>query len=157
MQVHKNRIDKKIFLLTIFLLALTTIASSQVSSVEFGKNRVQYKKFTWQYYQTKNFNAYFNQNGQELAKYVAQVAEEELPAMEKFVEFSLQRRANIIIYNSFGDLKQSNIGIGIDWQSTGGTTKLVNNKMIVYFNSNHADLRRQIRECIAKVLTENLL
>ena len=29
--------------------------------------------------------------------------------------------------------------------------------MIVYFNSDHADLRRQIREGIAKVLTENLL
>ncbi|KAA9042283.1 hypothetical protein FW778_06875 [Ginsengibacter hankyongi] len=145
------------FLLLSLFFFLGLIVNAQVSSVQFGKNRVQYKKFKWQYYQTKNFNSYFNQNGQELAKYVAQVAEEELPAMEKFVEFSLQRRANIIIYNSFGDLQQSNIGIGIDWQSTGGVTKLVNNKMIVYFNSNHADLRRQIREGIAKVLTENLL
>ena len=125
--------------------------------MEFGKNRVQYKKFKWQYYQTTNFNAYFNQKGQEIAKYVAQVAEEELPGIEKFVEYSLQRRANIIIYNSFNDLQQSNIGIGIDWQSPGGLTKLVNNKMIVYYNSNHADLRRQIREGIAKVLTQNVL
>jgi len=157
MQDHKNQFDKKIFLLLSFFFLIGLIANAQVSSVQFGKNRVQYKKFTWQYYQTKNFNSYFNQNGQELAKYIAQVAEEELPAMEKFVEYSLQRRANIIIYNSFGDLQQSNIGIGIDWQSTGGTTKLVNNKMIVYYNSNHADLRKQIREGIAKVLTENLL
>jgi hypothetical protein len=157
MQDHKNQFDKKIFLLLSFFFVIGLMANAQVSSVQFGKNRVQYKKFTWQYYQTKNFNSYFNQNGQELAKYIAQVAEEELPAMEKFVEYSLQRRANIIIYNSFGDLQQSNIGIGIDWQSTGGTTKLVNNKMIVYYNSNHADLHKQIREGIAKVLTENLL
>jgi len=157
MQDHKKQFDKKIFLLLSFFFLIGLIANAQVSSVQFGKNRVQYKKFTWQYYQTKNFNSYFNQNGQELAKYIAQLAEEELPAMEKFVEYSLQRRANIIIYNSFGDLQQSNIGIGIDWQSTGGTTKLVNNKMIVYYNSNHADLRKQIREGIAKVLTENLL
>ncbi len=54
-------------------------------------------------------------------------------------------------------MQQSNIGLGIDWQSSGGVTKLVNNKMIVYYNSNHADLRRQIRQGIAKVLTENLL
>ncbi len=157
MQDHKNQFDKKIFLLLSFFFFLASMANAQVSSVQFGKNRVQYKKFKWQYYQTRNFNSYFNQDGQELAKYVAQVAEEELPAMEKFVEYSLQRRANIIIYNSFGDLQQSNIGLGIDWQNTGGTTKLVNNKMVVYFNSNHADLRRQIREGIAKVLTENLL
>jgi hypothetical protein len=157
MQDHKKHIDKKIFLLFTFFFMLGLVVNAQVSSVEFGKNRVQYKKFTWQYYQSKNFNVYFNQHGQEIAKYVAQVAEEELPGMEKFVEYSLQRRANIIIYNSFNDLQQSNIGIGIDWQNAGGLTKLVNNKMIVYYNSNHADLRRQIREGIAKVLTQNLL
>ena len=157
MQVHKKRIDKKIFLLTALFFALGFIANAQVSSVEFGKNRLQFKKFKWQYYQTTNFNAYFNQNGQEIAKYIAQVAEEELPLVEKFVEYSLQRRANIVVYNTFNDMQQSNIGLGTDWQSPGGVTKLVNNKMIVYYNSNHADLRRQIREGIAKVLTQNIL
>lgn len=141
----------------VFFSAIATIASAQVSSVEFGKNRVQYKKFKWQYYQTNNFNSYFNQNGQELAKYVAQIAEEELPGIERFVEYSLQRRANIIVYNTFNDMQQSNIGIGIDWQAAGGITKLVNNKMIVYYTSNHADLRRQVREGIANVLTQNIL
>ncbi len=157
MQDHKNQMRKKIFLLITFFLCCGLISNSQVSSVEFGKNRVQFKKFNWQYYQTKNFNTYFSQNGQEIAKYVLQVAEEELPGMEKFVEYSLQRRANIVIYNSFNDLQQSNIGLGIDWQSTGGLTKLVNNKMIVNYNSNHADLRRQIREGIAHILTQNIL
>jgi hypothetical protein len=111
----------------------------------------------WQYYQTQNFNAYFYKDGQSIAKYIIQIAEEELPGIEKFVEYSLQRRANIVIYNTFNDMQQSNIGLGIDWQSAGGTTKLVNNKMIVYYNSDHADLRRQIREGIAKILTENIL
>ncbi len=157
MQDHKKHTDKKIFLFLSFFISLGIIANAQVSSVEFGKNRVQYKKFTWQYYQTQNFNSYFNQNGQEIAKYVAQIAEEELAGIEKFVEYSLQRRANIVIYNSFNDLQQSNIGLGTDWQSAGGLTKLVNNKMIVYYNSNHKDLHRQIREGIAKVLVQNLL
>src|SRR5258708_39544237 len=124
------------FILSIILLAFQ-FSHAQVNSVTFGKNRVQYKKFKWQYYQTKNFNTYFNQNGQELAKFVAQVAEKELPGIESFTEYSLQRRANIIVYNEFADLQQSNIGIGIDWQTTGGGTKLVNNKMVVYFNGDH--------------------
>ncbi|MEO5650380.1 MAG: hypothetical protein ABIR03_10725 [Ginsengibacter sp.] len=157
MQDHKIKIDKKIFLLISFLFAFGGMINAQVSSVEFGKNRVQFKKFKWEYYQTANFNAYYNQNGKELAKYVMQIAEEELPGIEKFVEYSLQRRANLVIYNTFNDMQQSNIGIGIDWQYAGGTTKLMNNKMIVYFNSNHADLRRQVREGIAKVLTQNML
>ncbi|MEO6836966.1 MAG: hypothetical protein ABI261_03235 [Ginsengibacter sp.] len=157
MQDHKKPMYKKIILSALFLFVLIGFASAQVSSVEFGKSRLQFKKFKWQYYQTRNFNSYFNQDGQELAKYIAQVAEEELPGIEKFVDFSLQRRANIIIYNSFDDMKQSNIGLGMDWQNAGGVTKLVNNKMIVYFNGNHADLRRQIREGIASVLVQNIL
>jgi hypothetical protein len=133
------------------------ISVAQVNAVEFGKNRVQYKKFKWQYYQTKNFNTYFNQNGQELAKFVLQVAEEELPGIETFTEYSLQRRANIVVYNEFADLQQSNIGLNADWQSTSGGTKLVNNKMVVYFNGDHANLRKQIKEGIARILTDNVL
>ena len=94
------RYPKKYFLLLFFFLfafcLLNFSSSAQVNAVEFGKNRVQYKKFKWQYYQTKNFNVYFNQNGQELAKYIAQSAEKELPSIESAAEYSLQRRANIV-------------------------------------------------------------
>jgi hypothetical protein len=144
-----------VYLLAFFLLPFALHA--QVNAVEFGKNRVQYKKFKWQYYQTKNFNVYFNQGGQELAKFVAQSAEKELPQIEKAAEYSLQRRANIVLYNSYADFDQTNIGLGIDWQNTSGATKLVNNKMVVYFDADHAKLRLQIRTGIAQVLTDNVL
>ena len=130
---------------------------AQVNTVEFGKNRVQYKKFNWKYYQTDNFNTYFAQDGLEIGKYVAQVAEKELSGLEEFVEYGLQRRANIAVYNSFDEMQQSNIGLGIDWQNTGGVTKLVNNKMLIYFDGNHENLRRQIRQGIAGVLVQNIL
>ncbi|MDZ4808408.1 MAG: hypothetical protein SGI96_09055 [Bacteroidota bacterium] len=137
------------------LLSMETAA--QVNTVEFGKNRVQYQKFNWKYYETENFNSYFSQDGLGLGKYVAQVAELELPSIEEFVEFGLQRRINIVIYNNYDEMQQSNIGLGIDWQNTGGVTKLVNNKMILYFDGNHDNLRRQIRQGIAKVLVDNVL
>jgi hypothetical protein len=141
--------------LLLFLISQSGFA--QVNAVEFGKNRVQYKKFTWRYYQTKNFNSYFSQGGLALGKQAAQIAEKELPELEEFVEYGLQRRANIVVYNNFADLQQSNIGIGIDWQNTGGVTKLVNNKAVVYFDGNLNNLRRQIREGIARILVDNLL
>lgn len=139
------------FLMTPFL------ALAQVNAVEFGKNRVQHKKFVWKYYQSPNFNTYATQGGLELAKFASQVAEEELRSIENFVEYSLQRRANIVVYNNYNDYKSSNIGLGIDWQNSGGITKLVNNKIITYFDGNHANLKRQIREGIARVLTDNML
>lgn len=139
------------------LVLFSSLANAQVNAVEFGKNRVQYQKFKWQYYQTENFNSYFSQDGLELGKYVSQVAEKELPGLEEFIEYGLQRRANIAVYNNFDEMYQSNIGLGIDWQQTGGVTKLVNNKMLVYFDGNHENLRRQIRQGIAGILVQNVL
>jgi hypothetical protein len=139
------------------MLFIFSTSHAQVNSVEFGKNRVQYQKFNWQYYQTENFNSYFSQDGMELGKYVAQIAENELPDLETFIEYGLQRRANIVVYNNFNEMQQSNIGIGIDWQTTGGVTKLVNNKMLVYFDANRNNLRRQVRQGIAQVLVQNML
>lgn len=148
----------KISSLLACLLLLTWMgADAQVSAVEFGKNRVQYQKFKWKYYQTENFNTYFSQDGLGLGKYVAQIAETELPGIEEFVEYGLQRRINIVVYNNFDEMQQSNIGLGIDWQNTGGVTRLVNNKMLVYFDGNHENLLRQIRQGLAKVLVENVL
>src|SRR5688572_13136180 len=147
--------EYRLILLTAVFFSLKT--NARVNTVEFGKNRVQYQKFSWKFYQTDNFNTYFSQDGLALGKYVAQVAEEELPAIEEFVEYGLQRRANIVVYNNFDEFRQSNIGLGIDWQNTGGVTKLVNNKIVLYFDGNHENLKRQIRQGIAKVLVDNVL
>lgn len=146
-----------LFPLACTLFLLTTNTFSQVNTVEFGKNRVQYRKFKWEYFQTENFNAYFYEHGENIAKYITQIAEQELPSLEQFLEYGLQRRANIAVYNNFDELRQSNIGLSLDWQTTGGITKLVNNKMIVYFDGNHEHLRRQIRQGIARILLDNIL
>lgn len=151
----KNISQRIILLLSFSFFALYNHA--QVNTVEFGKNRLQYKKFKWKFYQSENFNTYVAQGGTELGKFVAQVAEEELPELEAFIEYSLQRKGDIVVYSSYEDYKQSNIGLGNDWQQTGGLTKLVNNKIVVYYDGNHAHLKQQIREGIAKVLTDNIL
>lgn len=152
-----TRTSRLFFFIIALVLTAQSVQSQIVNNVEFGRNRLQFKKFKWNYYQSRNFNVYYNQNGEALAKYILQVAEEELPGIENFTEYSLQRRANIVVYNEFADMQQSNIGLGIDWQNTGGATKLVNNKMVVYFNGNHAHLRKQIRQGIARIITDNIL
>lgn len=152
-----NKLSCRVALAVLIVVVTSLQINAQVNAVEFGKNRVQYQKFHWKYYQTDNFNTYFSQNGLEVGKYVAQVAEKELPQLEEFIEYGLQRRANVVVYNNFEQLQQSNIGLGIDWQGSGGITKLVNNKMVVYYNSDRNNLRHQVRLGIAQVLVQNLL
>jgi hypothetical protein len=157
MQFHQFRLKSQHFFGFLVLLFCAGSLKAQVNTVEFGKNRLQFKNFKWQYYQTQNFNTYFSQGGQDLAKYVLQVAEKELPGLEKFVEYGLQRRANLVLYNTYNDMEQSNIGLNMDWQTTGGITKLVNNKMVLYYTDDHNALRIQIREGIARILVENMV
>jgi hypothetical protein len=160
-----------------FCSTLLFCAKAQINTVEYGRSKVQYKKFKWKYFQTKNFNIYYtdktkflesdnnndvnkttrSDNNELIAKYVAQIAEANLPEIENNAESGLQRRANIVLYNSYNDYKQSNIGQGVDWQIPGGTTKLVNNKAAVYFNSDHDNLKFQVREAIARILVDNIL
>ncbi len=140
-----------------FFSIIAFSAEAQVSSVEFGKNRIQYKKYNWRFYQTPNFNVHFNEGGLELAKFVLQIAEEELGQIESFTENGLQRRANIIVYNTYDDLQATNVGLVNNVPDVGGLTRLVNNKMLVYFNANHDDLRTQVREGIARILLDNQL
>jgi hypothetical protein len=147
----------RIIITSIFFLFFSQISIAQVNAVTFGKNRVQFKKFKWQYYHSENFNVYFYQNGQELAKYALQLAEKELKDIETASESSLQRRANIFVFNDYKDFQQTNIGLESDIMSTGSATKLVNNKMLVYFDGNHLNLKRQIRNGIADVIVHNLL
>jgi hypothetical protein len=176
MQMTKQRRVIMVALSVLVAMAWQPL-TAQVSMVEFGRNKVQHKTFKWKYYQTKNFNVYFTvktkflvsgnnsgvtdenraDNGEVLAKFVAQLAEKELPEIENFTEYGLQRRGNIILYNNYQDFTQSNIGQGIDWQIPGGITKLVNNKAAIYYNSDHNNLRIQVRQSIVRMLVDNVL
>ncbi len=146
----------RILRLLICLLIGPLLLSAQVASVQFGKNRVQYKKFNWKFYQSPNTNVYVTQGGMDLGKNVVQIAEQELPKLEKFIEYTIHKRIEFVVYNSFDEYKQSNIGLGMDWQASGGLTKLVNNKVVLYFDGNHEHLKLMIRQGIAKVLFDNL-
>src|ERR1700733_2950672 len=103
---------KQVFsLVACLIFCFFTKIHAQVSTVEFGKNRIQYQKFKWKYYQSENFNVYFSQDGLGWGKYLVQIAEKELLGIEEFVEYGLQRRANIVVYNNFDEMQQSNIGL----------------------------------------------
>ncbi|MDI9358966.1 MAG: hypothetical protein QM528_08460 [Phycisphaerales bacterium] len=143
--------------IVIALISYNNILEAQVNTVTYGKNVIQHKKLKWKFCQSPNFNTCYYQGGLALAKYVSQVAEEELPSIEKAVEHSLPTKSYIVVYNSFEDYQQTNIGLGIDWQNGGGVTKFANNKIVIYFNGNHNDLRIAIRQGIAKAVLNGII
>ena len=53
-------------LLGMFITILVATGSAQAQNSVFGKNKVQYKNFEWQYIQTSHFDVYFSQDGYDL-------------------------------------------------------------------------------------------
>ncbi len=148
-------------LLLLFLFLLPFFGSAQFyygSQQQFGKNRVQYNKFFWSYYRFDRFDVYLYEKGKPVAEYTARMAEENLKQMEKYLDYKMDSRIQILVFNSLTDLKQSNLNISTDEAyNSGGVTRLVGSKMFVYFDGDHNKLLEQIRAGLAQVLLENMI
>lgn len=146
-------------LITLVLLAgLSTLhCTAQGFYTDFGKNRVQYNDFEWQYYEAPNCVTYFYQGGRDLAKFTVQLAEEILPEIETKLEFRNSSKFEIMVYHNLSDLKQSNIGMDLELNNTGGVTKIIGNKIFIHFNGDYKQLERDIREGLTRVCIEKMI
>lgn len=144
-------------ILVIILLALSV--TGQSINTEFGKNRVQYHQDfkNWWQYETENFITYWYGKGRNVAHTVIQLSEYDHNEVQSVLEHRMNDKIEIIVYTDVSDLKQSNIGTEESFVSSTGETKIVGNKMFVYFDGNHQHLRKQIKEGIANVYLNNML
>ena len=132
---------------------------AQVTDEQFGKNRVQYHDDfkNWWMYETDNFITYWYGKERNIAQAVIQTAEMDHDEIVRMLEHRINDKIEIIVYLDLTDLKQSNLGSEEAFTNRAGQTKIIDNKMFVYFNGDHRDLRRQIREGIASVYINAML
>ncbi|MGB1248414.1 MAG: hypothetical protein ACPG4Z_05980 [Chitinophagales bacterium] len=130
---------------------------AQSDLVSFGQNRVQYRDFLYQYYETDNFNVYFYQGGQDIGKYVILSSEKQMEEIVEKLDFRLSNKIDIIVYNDISDLHQTNIGIKSDDEKVSGTTTFLDNKLFLYFNGEHAHIDEQIRTELARLYVQKML
>lgn len=149
---------KSYFLLFIISILSWTL-TAQTSRVEFGKNRIQFHNAfqEWQYYEADNTITYWYGNGRYIGQAASIIAESEIESIKDLLEHSINDKIEIVVYTDLTDLKQTNIGQEEAFQYTGGLTKIAGNKIFVYFNGNHRDLRRQVRQGIASIYLESIL
>jgi len=152
-----RKIIAHIAFLTLLLLTASPTIFAQGINTNFGQNRVQYGRFEWSFLRSENYDAFFYSGGRELANFSIRYAEEAMPALERILDHRLNGRIEIICYNTLTDYKQSNFGLEEISLNTGGFTNVVSNRVQVYFNGNHDDLIRQIKEGLALVLLNEML
>lgn len=141
------------------LLFSGSLLTGQAISTEFGKNRVQFHDDfnAWSRYETENFVTYWYGKSRNIAQATIQLAELDHDEIQQLLEHTLSDKIEIIVYIDLNDLKQSNIGLEEAFTNTAGKTKIVGTKMFVYFDGDHLNLRKQIRQGITNVYLNSIL
>lgn len=128
------------------------------TQTSFGKNRLQYQTFKWQFFRFNNLETYFYEGGLDFAKHTAYYANERIPQMEKFIDYYLEERVQFIIFNKQADFRQSNIGLSTDESyNIGGANQIVGSKVFIYFEGDYKKLEQQIDAGILRVLIYQML
>jgi hypothetical protein len=156
---------KRVYRLIITILAFVSCleAGGQFYNghqMTFGKNRVQYFDYYWSYYRFDNFDCYFNEYGRDLAQYTADYATKKIAELEDFFDYTLEKRLIFIIYNKNAESRQSNIGLVTSDEenyNTGGVSRIIKNKVTLYYEGDHESFNRQIAGSIAQVIINEML
>ncbi|MBK6507137.1 MAG: PD40 domain-containing protein [Ignavibacteria bacterium] len=127
--------------MTIIVLLIIT---SGVAYSQFGQNKVQYKKFNWQFIQTKHFDIYFHQGGDYLAQFAAHEAEEALSKLTENIDYEITNRVPLIIFNSHNEFQQNNVIDEFLPEGVGGVTELFKNRVVIPFEGEYEKFRHVI-------------
>lgn len=127
------------------------------SQQDYGKSRVQYRKFKWKVFKFTQFDVYFYDQGKDLASYVAQKATKQIREIERIFDYDFGQKIEIIVYNSLTDFKQSNIGITDQESQAGGKTRIIGSKVFIYYEGTHKELNQQLGSALAEVFLNKMM
>jgi len=153
----------KKLIITIIACVLYINASGQFYNghqMSFGKNKVQYYDYYWSFYRFDNFDCYFNEYGRELAQFTAENAKQKLAEIEDYFDYTLEKRLIFIIFNKNAEFKQSNIGLitfDEDTYNSGGFSRIIKNKVMLYYEGDHVAFQKQIAASITEVIINEML
>ena len=128
--------------------------------MSFGKNRVQYYDYYWSFYRFDDIDCYFNENGRDLAQFTANYAIKKLQEIEDYFDYKLEKRLILIIFNKQAEYQQTNIGLvtfSDDDYNLGGYSRIIKNKVMLYYEGDHVEYEKQIASSIVEVIINEMI
>lgn len=136
-------------------LVIVSVAHGQVEY--FGKNKVQWKDFHWRFFQTPHFDIYFYQNSHDIAKFSSEVLESSLVVISDQLDYDIQNRIPVFVYNSPNEFQQTNITNQILGEGVGGFTEVFKNRMVMPYNGSYEDFRHVLHHELTHAVTFDML
>ena len=144
---------KKVSLIILSIFLLADFATAQT----FGQNKVQYRKFDWEFIQSPHFDIYFYKGGQPLAEFTSEAVEKAYSQVSKYLDWELRKRVSIIIYNSHNDFQQTNVTMQYMPEGVGGVTELFKNRIVIPFEGSYDQFRHVIHHELVHAIINDLI
>jgi len=134
-----------------------TLILSQTLFAQFGQNKVQYKNYDWLYIQTKHFDIYFSEEGKTNAEFAAAAAEAALEDIQERINYQINNRISLIIYNSHNEFQETNTTDGYLGQGVGGFTEPFKNRVVFPFEGDYKKYRHVIHHELVHAVMRDML
>ncbi len=145
-------------LTAILLLAVICLAASgHAQETYFGKNKVRYKDFDWSYIQTRHFDIHFYEDAYPTSEFAAAVLESAYVEISDELDYKIQHRVPIFIYNSHNDFQQTNIISGILPEGVGGFTEPLKNRVVIPLTGSYEDFRHVLHHELVHAVCFDML
>jgi Tol biopolymer transport system component len=126
---------------TIGALAVIAALWLPACAAGFGKNKVEYRHFSWQSYRVPHFDVYFSQNEGTLPSVASQWIENAFASLRTDFHMAPKDRLPLVIYDSPAGFGQTNIVNDILPEGVGGFTTQIRNRIVVPFDGSYDQLR----------------
>jgi len=124
---------------------------------QFGKNRVHYRQHDWMYIQTKHFDIYFSEEGKDAAEFTAQSAEEAMEDIHRRLNYQINNRIALIVYNSHNEFQETNTSDGYLSQGIGGFTEPFKNRVVFPFEGSYSKFKHVIHHELVHAVMRDML
>ncbi|WP_229238894.1 hypothetical protein [Emticicia sp. C21] len=143
----------------IFIGIQTAFAQSYFSSTqeEFGKNRIQEKRFEWLTIRSNNFEFNYYRGGDKIAQSAAKLSESEYDRITELLGYTPFTTMKIFLYNSKKDLEQSNIGLTAPIDLDGSILNLAKSRVQIAYTGNEETFRKELIRQISRLFVYDML
>lgn len=138
-------------------LALPNLVKGQQALETFGKNRIQYKDFRWQYISSENFDVYYYDERRRVATEATQYLEAEFDRITDLIGWPSYLKTKIFLYNSINDLQQSNIGLNSTPFNVGGETEFIKPYVEIAHPGNVDDFKEELIYKVTQLMINEMM
>ncbi|MCW8850870.1 MAG: peptidase MA family metallohydrolase, partial [Melioribacteraceae bacterium] len=138
-------------------IILFLLLTSNLLLGQFGKNRVQYRQHEWLYIQTKHFDIYFSEEGKDAAEFAAKSAEEAIDNIHARLNYQINNRIALIVYNSHNEFQETNTSDSYLSQGIGGFTEPFKNRVVFPFEGSYSKYKHVIYHELVHAVMRDML